>query len=85
MIFTDDLTKLINNHLEKSGYSRNKVASISNYSYLDIEGQMTSLIRMSTDILGEEQSSRRYKKEFYGKHALKKDIWKFINSIKKTF
>jgi len=85
MIFTKSIHKLILRKLEKSGYSRNKVASISNYSYLDIEGQMTALLRFSSEILNEEQSSRKYKKEYYAKHAHNKDIWKYIDMVKKFF
>lgn len=85
MILTDNLLKLINKKLDKSGYFRNKVASISNYSYFDIEEQMTSLMRMSKDILHQEVASRKYKKEYYFKHATQKAIWKYIKELKKAF
>ncbi len=85
MIFTDNISKLIKNHLEKSNISKNKIACISTYSYFDIEGQMTSLIRMSTNILKKEQMSRKYKKDFFAKHASNKNIWKYIQMVKKFF
>lgn len=85
MIFTDNIAKLIARNLEKSGYFRNKVASVSNYSYNNIEEQMTSLIRFSSEILNKEQMSRKYKKEFFAKNAPNKDIWNYIKLLKDCF
>lgn len=84
MILTDNLKQLIQKKLEKSGYFRNKVASISNYSYFDIEEQMTSLMRMSKDLLGEDISSRKYKKEYHFKYGMEKTIWEYIKQLKKA-
>ncbi len=77
-------SKIKSKKLEKSTYFRNKVASISNYSYLDIEEQMSSLLRMTSEILEEDISSRKYKKEFYKKHALKRDLLDYIELVKKN-
>lgn len=85
MIFIKNLSQLIKKHLEKSNKAKNRVASISTYSYIDIESQMTALLRMTTSIVGEEQSSRRNKKEFHLKNVNNEEVKKYIDMVKKFF
>jgi|GEM_PF-6974575 len=85
MIFTESLDKLKKLRVEKNHHSQNKVASISNYSYLNIEAQMTALTRLSDDFFKKELLSRRLQKGSYRKNAHNKILLSFIEMVKKFF
>lgn len=85
MIFTENLDKLKKIQLEKSNYSQNRVASISGYSYLNIEAQMTALMRLSDGFFKKEIKSRRLQKGSYRKNAHNKILLAFIDMVKKFF